>query len=159
VLPKLTKAGVKLFLVGIGSVESARTFAERVELPSNMLLADESEETDVYAAIGARNTQRDEKGKMVFEGIESMWSEKTNDGLKARGRDDLNSVVGSLFKPGIYTPLMPKGPKAMDRTFVQGGTFVFDGSKPLFEHFDFSSGDHADLDEVVRVATGSLTPA
>lgn len=152
-LPVLNKAGVKLFLVGIGSVESARTFAEQVELPPNLLLADESEETDVYAAIGTRNTGRDQNGKMIFEGIESMWSEKTNNAIKARGRDDLNAVVGSLFKPGIYKPLMPKGPKAMDRTFAQGATFVFDGSKTLFEHYDFSSGDHADLGEVVRVAT------
>lgn len=153
VLPKLTKAGVKLFIVGIGSLESARTFAEQVGLPANVLLADESEETDAYAAIGTRNTRRDEEGKMVFEGIESMWSQKTNDGLKARGRDDLNAVVGGLFKPGIYKPLMPQGPKAMDRTFVQGATFIFDGSKEIFQHFDFSSGDHADLEEVVRVAT------
>jgi len=93
------------------------------------------------------------KGKMVFEGIESMWSQKTNDAIKTRGRDDLNAVVGSLFKPGIYKPLMPTGPKAIDRTFVQGATLIFDGSRTLFEHYDFSSGDHADLREVMRVAT------
>mmetsp|Transcript_99985 Transcript_99985/g.173478 ORF Transcript_99985/g.173478 Transcript_99985/m.173478 type:complete len:166 (-) Transcript_99985:67-564(-) len=153
VLPKLNKAGVKLFAVGIGSAESALTFAERTGFPASQLLTDESEETDAYVALGTRNTQRDEKGKMVFEGVGSMWSERTNDAIKTRGRDDLNGVVGSLFKPGIYTPLMPKGPKAMDRTFVQGGTFIFDGSKSLFEHYDFSSGDHADLEEVVQVAT------
>lgn len=152
-LPALEKTGVKLFAVGIGSAESAQTFAEKVGLPADMMLADESEETDAYTAIGTRNTQRDDKGKMVFEGVESMWSKRTNEAIKVRGRDDLNAVVGSLFKPGIYTPLMPKGPKAMDRTFVQGGTFIFDGSKSLFEHYDFSSGDHADLEEVVSIAT------
>lgn len=152
-LPALRKSGVKLFLVGIGSAESARTFAERVGIPADLVLADESEEADAYAAVGTRNTQRDEKGKMVFEGVESMWSERTNDAIKTRGREDLNAIVGSLFKPGIYTPLMPKGAKAMDRTFVQGATFIFDGSTPLFEHYDFSSGDHADLGEVVNVAT------
>jgi len=158
VLPKLNKAGVKLFAVGIGSVSSAQTFAEQTGFPQDLLLVDESEETDAYAAIGTRNTQRDEKGKMVFEGIESMWSQKTNDALKARGRDDLNDVVGSPFgKPGIYKLLMPQGPKAFERTFVQGATFIVDGSKVLYEHFDFSSGDHADLEEVVRVATaGSI---
>lgn len=152
-LPLLNKAGIKLFAIGIGSVSSARTFAERTEFPANLLLVDESQETDAYTAIGTRNTKRDEQGKMMFEGIESMWSQKTNDAIQARGRDDLNAVVGSLFKPGIYTPLMPKGPKAMDRTFVQGATFIFDGSKTLFEHYDFSSGAHADLDEVVNLAT------
>ena len=32
--------------------------------------------------------------------------------------------------------------------------FVLDGTKELFAHYDFSSGDHADLDQVVRIATG-----
>jgi len=153
VLPPLEDAGVKLFAVGIGSLESARTFAERVEFPAELLLADESDDAGAYASAGTRNSRRDESGKQIFEGVESMWSDRTNTALKARGRDDLNSVVGSLLNPGIYTPLMPSGPKAMERTFVQGGTFVFDGSAELFTHFDFSSGDHADLEEVVKVAT------
>ena len=48
---------------------------------------------------------------------------------------------------------MPRGPKAMEQSFVQGATLVFDGTTELFAHYDFSSGDHADLDEVLRVAT------
>lgn len=156
-LPVLEPAGVKLFAVGIGSAASAATFAEKVEFPPELLLADTSEESDAYAAVGTRNTARDEAGKAVFEGVESMWNERTNAGLKARGRDDLNSIVGSLFRPGIYTPLMPKASttaRTVEQTFVQGGTFVFDGTRELFAHYDSASGDHADLDEVVRVATG-----
>jgi len=153
VLPALIDADVKLFAVGIGSTDSALKFAERLDFPADLLLADESEEADAYTAVGTRNTKRDERGKQMFEGVESMWSERTNEALKVRGRDDLNSIVGGLFKPGPYMPLMPTGNKAMERTFVQGGTFVFDGSVELFAHYDFSSGDHADLDEVVRVAT------
>ena len=117
-----------------GSAESAATFAERTEFPARLLLADESEETDAYAAVGTRNTRRDENGKQIFEGVESMWSVETNAGLKARGRDDLNAVVGGLFRPGIYTPLMSTGGsnrKAMDKTFVQGGTFIFDGASSM----------------------------
>lgn len=122
-----------------------------------MLLADESERSDAYAAVGTRNTRRDDAGKAVFEGVESMWSQRTNEGIKMRGRDDLNSVVGSLFRQGIYTPLMPKASttqRTIEQTMVQGGTFIFDGTQELFAHYDFSSGDHADLDEVVRIATG-----
>lgn len=151
VLPALD-GKAKLFAVGIGSAESALKFAEAIEFPAELLLADESETTDTYAAVGMRNTQRDDKGKQIFEGVESMWSKRTTDGIKERGRDDLNSVIGGLFKPGPYLPLMPAGPKAMERTFVQGGTFVFDGSNELFAHYDSSSGDHADLGEVVRAA-------
>jgi len=153
VLPALND-DVKLFAVGVGSSESALKFAEAVEFPAELLLADASEEVDAYTAFGARNTQRDGKGKQIFEGVESMWSKRTNDGIKARGRDDLNSIVGRPFKPGPYLPLMPTGLKAMERTFVQGGTFVFDGSNELFAHYDFSSGDHADLEQVVKIANG-----
>lgn len=157
VLPVLEKQGVKLIAVGIGSAESAKTFAEQIEFPADMLLADESEENDAYAAVGTRNTGRDDTGKAIFEGIETMWSKRTMDGLKVRGRDDLNSIVGSLFRPGIYVPLMPKAStqqKTIEKTMVQGGTFVFDGTNEIFSHFDFSNGDQPDYDEVIRVATG-----
>ncbi len=158
VLPALIEADVKLFAVGIGSADSAKTFAESIDFPAELLFADESENVDAHTAVGTRNTGRDENGNQIFEGVESMWSEKTNLALKARGRDDLNSVVGNLFRPGPYKPLMPQGkglfdPKVMERTMVQGGTFVYDGAEELFAHYDFSSGDHADLKQVVRVAT------
>ena len=106
-----------------------------------------------------RDLQRQQAvGKAVFGGVESMWSSKTTDGIEARGRDDLNGVIGGLFKPGPYKPLMPKGkglfdPKVLERTMVQGGAFVFDGEQEVFAHLDFSSGDHADLGELVRLAT------
>jgi len=158
VLPALNEADVRLFAVGIGSAESAQTFAEKIEFPAELLFADESDESVAYAAVGTRNTKRDANGKAMFEGVESMWSSATNEAIEARGRDDLNSITGNLFSPGPYVPLMPKGkglfdPRAIERTMVQGGTFVFDGGEEIFAHYDVSSGAHADLEEVVRVAT------
>ena len=142
VLPALNDADVKLFAVGIGSGESARTFAEKIEFPAELLFADESDNADAHSAVGTRNTKRDATtGKQIFEGVESMWSAETNDAIKARGRDDLNSITGNPFNPGPYVPLMPKG------------TFVFDGAEEIFAHYDASSGAHADLDEVIRIAT------
>ena len=157
-LPALHDANVKLFAVGIGSADSAKTFAEKIAFPAEILFADESDETEAHAAVGTRNTQRDANNKQIFEGVDSMWSRETNDAIKARGRDDLNAITGNPFKPGPYVPLMPKGnslfdPKALERTMVQGGTFIFEGGECLFSHFDASSGAHADLDEVVRLAT------
>ena len=162
VLPAIQPNGVKLYAVGIGSAEAAAEFAEATDFPATMLLADESELTSAYATVGTRNTGRDEKGKQIFEGVESMWNKDTNAGLKARGRDDLNSITGNLFAPGPYVPLMPKGqglfdPRAMERTMVQGGTFVFDGDEQIFTHYDSSSGAHADLGEVVQLATEGRT--
>ena len=157
-LPALVEADTKLFAVGIGSAASAREFAERLDFPADLLLADDSADTLAHAAVGTRNTRRDEAGKAIFEGVGSMWSAKTTAAIQARGRDDLNSITGNIFRPGPYKPLMPKGeglfdPKAIERTMVQGGAFVFEGSTELFAHLDYSSGDHADLQEVVRVAT------
>ena len=144
--------------MGIGSATDAKTFADKIEFPAELLFADESEKSDAHAAIGARNTKRDENGKAVFEGVSSMWSEETNQAIKVRGREDLNSITGNLFSPGPYVPLMPKGeglfdPRVMEKTMVQGGTFVFDGNQCLFSHLDASSGAHADLAVVVRIAT------
>ena len=86
VLPVLEPAGVKLFAVGIGSHGSAREFAEALDFPAELLLADESEDVLAHAAAGTRNTRRDENGKAVFEGVESMWSGKTTAAIEARGR-------------------------------------------------------------------------
>ena len=42
--------------------------------PASRLPADVSDDSAAYAAVGARNPQRDAKGKQIFEGVESMWS-------------------------------------------------------------------------------------
>ena len=84
-----------------------------------------------------------------------MWSAATNDALKERGKADLDAITGSLFKPGIYTPLMPKGStmtRSMEKTMVQGGSFVFEGDACLFEHYDESSGAHAGIDDILQAA-------
>lgn len=137
-------------MVGIGTVESGRTFAQQLGFPVDKLLVDDSEETEVYRGVGTRNSQRDdETGKQLFEGVGSMWSQATNDGIEERGRDDLNTVVGGLFKPGPYKPLMPTN---MEATFVQGASFVFDGKRAILEHYDDSSGAHSSIDDLLAAA-------
>ena len=120
-----------------------------------MLYVDDSDESETYRAAGTRNTKRKPDGKADFEGIGSMWSQSTNDALQARGKADLDAITGSLFKPGIYTPLMPKGStmtRSMEKTMVQGGSFVFEGDNVLFEHYDESSGAHAGIDDILKAA-------
>ena len=129
-LPALEAANVGLAVVGIGSLDAGETFASRTEFPKSMLYVDDSDESETYRAAGTRNTKRKPDGKADFEGIGSMWSQATNDALKIRGKKDLDAITGSLFKPGIYTPLMPKGStmtRSMEKTMVQGGSFVFEG--------------------------------
>ena len=150
-LPALDKNGVKLFIVGIGSLESGQEFSERTGFPMDMLLVDESEETEAYKSIGTRNSQRnvENKNKQIFEGVQSMWSSATTEAIKDRGRDDLNAITGSLFKPGIYKPMMPK---TIEATLVQGASFVFDGKNVLLEHYDESSGAHVSVEDLLEAA-------
>ena len=152
-LPALEAANVGLAVVGIGSLDAGDTFATRTEFPKSMLYVDDSDESETYRAAGTRNTKRKPDGKADFEGIGSMWSQSTNDALKQRGKKDLDAITGSLFKPGIYTPLMPKGStmtRSMEKTMVQGGSFVFEGDAVLFEHYDESSGAHAGIDDILK---------
>ena len=100
-LPALEKNNIKLAVVGIGSLDAGETFASRTEFPKSMLYVDDSDESEAYRAAGTRNTKRKPDGKADFEGIGSMWSQATNDALKARGKKDLDAITGSLFKPGI----------------------------------------------------------
>lgn len=147
-LPALEEAGVKLLVVGIGSVEAGREFADALAFPRARLLVDESDESEAYRAAGTRNSQRDPStGKQVFEGVGSMWSDATTAALEARGKGDLDAITGTLFARGPYKPLLPKGktlfdPRAIEKTLVQGGSFVFKGGEVLLEHYDASSGDH-----------------
>ena len=154
-LPALEAANVGLAVVGIGSLDAGETFASRTEFPKSMLYVDDSDESETYRAAGTRNTKRKPDGKADFEGIGSMWSQATNDALKERGKKDLDMITGSLFQPGIYTPLMPKGStmtRSMEKTMVQGGSFVFEGNDVLFEHYDESSGAHAGIDDILKAA-------
>ena len=93
-LPALEKAGVGLAVVGIGSLDAGETFASRTEFPKSMLYVDDSDESEAYRAAGTRNTKRKPDGKADFEGIGSMWSQSTNDALKARGKADLDAITG-----------------------------------------------------------------
>jgi len=154
-LPALEAANVGLAVVGIGSLDAGETFATRTEFPKSMLYVDDSDESETYRAAGTRNTKRKPDGKADFEGIGSMWSQATNDALKERGKADLDAITGSLFNPGIYKPLMPKGStmtRSMEKTMVQGGSFVFEGDAVLFEHYDESSGAHAGIDDILKAA-------
>ena len=44
-------------------------------------------------------------------------------------------------------------PPKQEQAFNQGGTFVFDGADTLFAHYDESTGAHASVEEVVKLAT------
>jgi hypothetical protein len=57
------------------------------------------------------------------------------------------------MKPAFFVP--PR----KEQAFLQGGTFVFEGTKTLYAHYDESTAAHASLEEVIRLAYGSLAIA
>ena len=52
--PNPNQADVKLFAVGIGSHDAAREFADALDFPAELLLADESEDVLAHSAAGTR---------------------------------------------------------------------------------------------------------
>jgi hypothetical protein len=69
---------------------------------------------------------------------------------EASGRDgDLKAVLKS------YKMLAPP---SVGQVLWQGGVLVFEGPTLLWAHADPSTAVHADLEEVVAVATQSLRP-
>lgn len=56
------------------------------------------------------------------------------------------SMLHSYPTLAIYTP--PK----QEQAFLQGGTFVFDGTHCIYAHYDESTAAHANVDDVVKLA-------
>lgn len=67
------------------------------------------------------------------------------------GMKNLN-IVMDKWRNAFYVP-----PKT-EQAFLQGGTFVFDGPKTLFSHYDPSTAAHASVDRVMEIATRNLKP-
>ena len=61
----------------------------------------------------------------------------------------------------FHKPLMPKGKSlfdmaAIEKTLVQGGSFVFRGEETLLGHIDQSSGAHLPLQVLMDTALSAL---
>ena len=60
------------------------------------------------------------------------------------GLGDLGTVLQD------WVPWQP--PKGAGQASIQGGTLVFRGSELLWSHKDKATADHADMQEVLRIA-------
>lgn len=134
VQPRLDDADCKLLAIGIGTDERAREFCAHVGFPETSLFADP--ENAAYDALGLN------KGwQTTFFTIDtplSILKRAQGDGAK-----DLLEAT-SRWKPWL--------PPKLDQGLQQGGAFVFEGESLLFQHFDPSTGAHANLDEVLQAA-------
>ena len=158
-LPEAEKSNIKLFVVGIGTSESAKEFAEQVGLPAEMVFGDD--EAATYQAVQFVNSDFSEDGRK--RGMR-MMTEKTAEAVKGRANGRPVSFFGLFDVPGLYTnddleaakeiykPLMPKGDNSLDKTLVQGGVLVFNGKQQVYKHRDTSVAVHADLAKVMAAA-------
>lgn len=78
-LPETEKANVKLFVVGIGSGESAKEFAEQLGLPAEIVFGDE--EAESYKNLRFVNSDFSEDGRK--RGMR-MMTERTAEAVKSR---------------------------------------------------------------------------
>jgi hypothetical protein len=59
-----------------------------------------------------------------------------------------------LLVPGCKAAILP--PKQA-QALLQGGTFVFNGDRTVYAHYDPSTAAHADVDEVLAIARAEMT--
>lgn len=133
--PQLDAAGVKLFLVSIGTWERSIEFAEVTGFPRESLLADP--ESVTYEALGLVKGVR-----QTFFAKETAFS-FLGRMRKSDGMADLKDIL-SRWKPWI--------PPKQDQAFQQGGMFIFDGAECVWSHYDQATGAHADFADVMKVA-------
>ena len=67
--------------------------------------------------------------------------------ILARAKND--NAKDLLDATKRWKPWLP--PKS-DQGLQQGGAFVFEGDKLLFQHYDPSTGAHVDLDDLLQAA-------
>lgn len=163
-MPTLKNTGVKLFVVGIGTLDSAREFAKQLDLPAEIMFADEGALS--YQAVKMVNSDFDEdgqrKGMRMLTGStwESVKKRKGGRPVSFFGLFDLPMLATNddleAVKPGggIYKPLMITGEKATEKSFVLGGILGFDGDGVIFKHKDKNVGTHANLQDLLDAVTG-----
>mmetsp|Transcript_28598 Transcript_28598/g.52008 ORF Transcript_28598/g.52008 Transcript_28598/m.52008 type:complete len:121 (-) Transcript_28598:21-383(-) len=99
----------------------------------------------------------------LAEGIDTLFKVETPialGGRLLRGElGDLQEILprwANGFGGKGFQTLIP--PKKETQGYIQGGAFVFEGEKLLFEHRDASPGDHALLDDLRTAAGLALAP-
>jgi hypothetical protein len=126
----------KLFFVGIGSADAAKEFATQLDIDPSICFGDDG------GAVG------DVVG--LEKGIKTMWNPSVVKEMTTRNDEEALKDLGNAYKNAIdnvgFQGLAPKDTKD---TLRQGGTFIFRGSEPIFEHFDLKVGDNADIEAIL----------
>jgi AhpC/TSA antioxidant enzyme len=127
-----------MLLISIGKTERGIEFCEKTGFDPSRLLADP--DSNSYAPLGMK------KGlKETFFSKETpyaIWED-----IKSGRIETLKKVMKVWIKNKLWIP------PQQDQAFQQGGIVIFDGEKVVWVWRDPATGAHADLKEVVRIAT------
>ena len=138
--PILAAHGVKCFAIGIGTPARALDFVAETGFPAEILYADPENVTydrlRLHRGLGR-----------TFFNVATPFAMR--DRFMRDGARDLAELL-PRWKPW----LPPKQVQALQ----QGGTFVFRGRDCVFQHYDESTGAHADLGAALRAAGGDVPP-
>ena len=119
-----------------GSADAAKEFATQLEIDPSICFGDEG------GAVG------DALG--LEKGLKTMWNPAVVNEMTTRNDKEGLEDLGNAYKNAVdnvgFQNLAPKNAKD---TLRQGGTFIFRGSEPIFEHFDSKVGDNAEIDAIL----------
>lgn len=139
-LPAALAKGVQLYLITIGTAARGLEFCEKTGFPPEHLLADP--DNVCYSAVGFKKGVKETF--LSWQTPEAIWKR-----IQAGKTDDLQGVLKNW---------VPWNPPQLDQALQQGGVLVFEGEHLLLAHYDASTGSHADLDVVLRIATEPAKP-
>ena len=124
---------MQLVAIGIGTPERAKEFCQLTGFPESQLLADP--ENAAYDSLQLN------KGAIL-----TFLRPETPLALAKRA---ISGETGALQEAlSTWKAWIP--PK-LEQGLQQGGLFCFDGEKTIFQHYDPSTGVHADMDAVLKI--------
>ncbi len=129
-------SNAKLFFVGIGTADAAKEFATQLGIDAAVCFGDEG---------GVAND-----ALQLEKGLKTMWNPSVVNEMQTRNGKESLEDLGNAYKNAIdnvgFQGLAPKDAKD---TMRQGGTFIFKGAEPIFEHYDTKVGENADIDAIL----------
>ena len=122
--------------MGVGTAQAANEFATQLNINPKLCFGDEG------------GTMGDALG--LNQGVKTMWNPAAVNAMMSRNDQESLTELGNAYKMAIdNVGIKAIMPVDMKDTLRQGGTFVFRGSKALYEHYDSKVGDNADIDSIL----------
>ena len=140
---ELKAQGVNLVLVSIGVPEKGQQLVDHLEFEQGEKYLFVDPENALYDALNL-NSGIDR----TFFNINTPFA-FLDRFISRNGTKDLGTIL-SKWNKALFIP--PK----QEQAFNQGGTFVFDGERAVFAHYDPSTAAHAKVDDVMDIVRKEL---